>query len=58
MARSGGAVRPIETRSVVEQVAAELRRSIVSGALAPGQEFSLRGIAAMLNPRSTSQPDW
>jgi DNA-binding GntR family transcriptional regulator len=42
-------VRPIETRSVVEQVTAELRRSILAGALEPGQEFSLREIAAMLN---------
>jgi DNA-binding GntR family transcriptional regulator len=49
MASSGAAVRPIESRSVVEQVAAELRRSILSGALAPGQEFSLREIAGLLN---------
>jgi DNA-binding GntR family transcriptional regulator len=42
-------VRPIESRSVVEQVAAELRRSILSGALEPGQEFSLREIAGLLN---------
>ena len=41
-------VRPIESRSVVEQVTAEIRRSILSGALAPGQEFSLREIANML----------
>lgn len=46
---SGAAVRPIESRSVVEQVASELRRSILSGALAPGQEFSLREIAGLLN---------
>jgi DNA-binding GntR family transcriptional regulator len=44
-----GAVRPIETRSVVEQVTTEIRRSILSGALAPGQEFSLREMAGMLN---------
>lgn len=42
-------VRPIESRSVVEQVKAELRRSILSGALEPGKEFSLREIAAVLN---------
>src|SRR3954454_116297 len=41
-------VRPIESRSVVEQVTAEIRRSILTGALAPGQEFSLREIASML----------
>jgi len=41
-------VRPIESRSVVEQVTTEIRRSILSGALAPGQEFSLREIAQML----------
>src|SRR3954468_17194703 len=41
-------VRPIESRSVVEQVTAEIRRSILTGALAPGQEFSLREIANLL----------
>lgn len=49
MASSGATVRPIESRSVVEQVTAELRRSILSGALTPGQEFSLREIAGLLN---------
>jgi len=48
MASSRAAVRPIESRSVVEQVTAELRRSILSGALAPGQEFALREIAGLL----------
>ncbi|HEX3752522.1 MAG TPA: GntR family transcriptional regulator [Streptosporangiaceae bacterium] len=42
------AVRPIESRSVAEQVTAELRRSILSGALPPGREFSLRGLADQL----------
>ncbi len=42
-------VRPIEARSVVGQVTTELRRSILAGDLAPGSEFSLREIAAMLN---------
>ena len=42
------AVRPIESRSVVEQVMTELRRSILSGALAPGRELSLRELAEML----------
>jgi len=41
-------VRPIESRSVADQVMTELRRSILSGALAPGQEFSLRELAEML----------
>lgn len=45
---SAAAVRPIESRSVVEQVMTELRRSILSGALEPGREFSLRGLAEML----------
>lgn len=49
MAASNAAVRAIESRSVVEQVTAELRRSILSGDLAPGREFSLREIAGMLN---------
>jgi DNA-binding GntR family transcriptional regulator len=43
------AVRPIESRSVAEQVTAEIRRSILAGSLAPGQEFSLREMADMLN---------
>lgn len=38
-------IQPIESRSVSEQVTNELRRSIVSGALAPGSTFSLRSIA-------------
>jgi DNA-binding GntR family transcriptional regulator len=42
------AVRPIEARSVVDQVMTELRRSILSGDLAPGREFSLREMAEML----------
>ena len=42
------AVRPIESRSVTEQVLTELRRSILSGALEPGREFSLRELAEML----------
>lgn len=42
-------VRPIETRSLSEQVTAELRRSILSGALAPRQSLSLRKIAEQLN---------
>jgi DNA-binding GntR family transcriptional regulator len=44
----GAAVRPIESRSVAEQVMAELRRSILAGDLAPGREFSLREVAEML----------
>jgi DNA-binding GntR family transcriptional regulator len=47
--RSAPTVRPIASRSVTELVTAELRRSILSGALAPGQSFSLREIAGMLN---------
>jgi DNA-binding GntR family transcriptional regulator len=42
-------VRPIESRSLSEQVLAELRRSILSGALEPGQNLSLRKLAAQLN---------
>jgi DNA-binding GntR family transcriptional regulator len=42
------AVRPIESRSVVEQVMTELRRSVLSGALAPGRDLSLRELAEML----------
>src|SRR5436305_7792005 len=42
------AVRPIESRSVSEQVTTELRRSILSGALAPGESLSLRRLADVL----------
>jgi DNA-binding GntR family transcriptional regulator len=41
-------IRPIETLSAADRVAVELRRSIVSGALAPGRTFSLREVAAQL----------
>lgn len=42
-------VQPVESRTVAELVTAELRRSIVSGSLAPGETFSLRKIASMLH---------
>ena len=45
---SAAMIRPIESRSVAEQVMTELRRSILSGALEPGREFSLRELAEML----------
>ena len=45
---TGPAIRPIETLSAADRVAVELRRSIVSGALAPGQTFSLRELAGQL----------
>lgn len=41
-------VSPIQSRSVADQVMTELRRSILSGALEPGREFSLRELAEML----------
>jgi DNA-binding GntR family transcriptional regulator len=41
-------VRRIEAVSVVDRVTAELRRAIVTGAMRPGQEFSLRQIAGQL----------
>jgi DNA-binding GntR family transcriptional regulator len=41
-------VRQVGATSVVEQVTKEIRRSILSGALRPGQEFSLREIAVEL----------
>ena len=41
-------VRRVESRSVVEQVTAEIRRAIISGSLEPGQEFSLRELAGLL----------
>lgn len=42
-------VRPIAARSVTEQVTTELRRLILSGALAPGEYLSLRKVADLLN---------
>ena len=38
-------VRPVEIASVVDRVVREIRRSILTGALQPGQQFSLREIA-------------
>ncbi len=40
--------KKIGTRSVASLVTTELRRSIMSGDLAPGETFSLRGLADML----------
>lgn len=41
-------VRALEPTSVVDQVAKEIRRSILTGSLRPGQQFSLREIAGQL----------
>src|SRR3984885_2967200 len=46
---SSGSVRPIETRSVSEQVTNEIRRSILAGTLPPGQSLSLRKLAEQLD---------
>jgi DNA-binding GntR family transcriptional regulator len=43
-----GGVRPVGALSLVDQVTKELRRSILSGDLPPGAEFSLRDIAGRL----------
>src|ERR1700683_2650431 len=43
-----GVARPLESRSVADQVMTELRRAILSGAREPGGEFSLRELAEML----------
>ncbi len=48
MAGTVSAVRPIQASSVTDRVTTELRRAILSGDLAPGQSFSLREIASML----------
>jgi DNA-binding GntR family transcriptional regulator len=48
-AASSGSVRPIETRSLSEQVTNEIRRSILAGALPPGQSLSLRRLADQLD---------
>ena len=41
-------VRPVDVISVADRVTDELRNAILSGRLRPGQEFSLRQIAAQL----------
>src|ERR1700734_1407849 len=46
---SSGSVRPIENRSVSEQVTNEIRRSILAGTLPPGQSLSLRRLAEQLD---------
>ena len=46
---SSGSVRPIESRSLSEQVTNEIRRSILAGALPPGQSLSLRKLAEQLD---------
>jgi DNA-binding GntR family transcriptional regulator len=48
-AASSGSVRPIETRSLSEQVTNEIRRSILAGVLPPGQNLSLRRLADQLD---------
>jgi DNA-binding GntR family transcriptional regulator len=48
-ASSSGSVRPIESRSLSEQVTNEVRRSILAGILAPGQALSLRKLAEQLD---------
>lgn len=49
MATPRGGIQPIMSRSVVEQATEELRRAILTGHLAPGEEYSLRELAGMLN---------
>lgn len=44
----GSGVRPVHRTSVTDMVTTEIRRSILSGALQPGQEFSLRRLAEQL----------
>src|ERR1700735_3810180 len=46
---SSGSVRPIETRSVSEQVTNEIRRSVRAAPLPPGQSLSLRRLAEQLD---------
>ena len=46
---SSSSVRPIEIRSVSEQVTNEIRRSILAGTLSPGQNLSLRKLAEQLD---------
>ncbi|MFI0938485.1 GntR family transcriptional regulator [Streptomyces sp. NPDC021020] len=48
MATPRDAVQPITSRSVVEQATDELRRAILAGVLAPGEQYSLRELAGML----------
>jgi DNA-binding GntR family transcriptional regulator len=45
---SSAAVRPIDSRTVGDLVTTELRRSILSGALEPGESYPLRTLSSML----------
>ncbi|GAA3311135.1 GntR family transcriptional regulator [Streptomyces cinereospinus] len=45
---SASGVRRVQSRSLVEEVTREIRRSILAADLRPGQEFSLREIAGRL----------
>lgn len=47
--RAPDTVRPVAARSLSAQVTSEMRRSILSGALAPGQSLSLRKLAEQLD---------
>jgi hypothetical protein len=49
---------PVQAASVVDQVIKEIRRSILAGALRPGQEFSLRGIADGLELFRPAATEW
>jgi DNA-binding GntR family transcriptional regulator len=42
-------VRPVGGRSTVDDVATEIRRAYVSGALAPGEDFSMSDLSSQLD---------
>ncbi len=48
MPRTGDSMRRVTATSVVDQVTAEIRRSILSGVLKPGQELALRELATRM----------
>ena len=48
VAESARSLRPVNNSSVVQQVAAEIRRSIIDSTLAPGEILSLRPLAEQL----------
>lgn len=46
--RPATGIRPVPQDSIVDRVTAEIRRSILTGVLAPGEPFSISGLAEQL----------
>ena len=55
---STGTVRSVadQNRSAVDLVTAEIRRAVLTGALPPGEQFSIRGAGPSARGESHSHP--